>query len=120
MKKETILENCQRILSFKKRSGGIPIITDESLPAIELLNNYEAILDVNGCPSRGVSVLYIKDEKEFEELKIVASEVDVETFKEHNNEMGGLDIESLGIPPDMYIKKFSFLYNGYYWEVENR
>lgn len=116
MQKETILENCQRLLTFLKDEINNPIITNDILPAIELLNHYEVILDVNGCQSKGLSVLYIKDKKEFEELKIVASEIGVETFKEHNNQG---DILSQ-ILSKIYPPKFSFLYNGYYWSVENR
>jgi len=120
MTKETIFENCQRLLTFLKDEKNIPIITDNILPPIELLNHYELILDVNGCPSKGLSVLYIKDKKEFEELKTVASEIGVETFKEYNKQMDILDTNYSQILSEIYHPKFSFLHNGYYWEVENR
>lgn len=122
MTKETIVDNCRRLLSFMKTKQVDLPIRDEELNPMGLLHWYARCLDVNGCYKAGTSILFIKDKEEFKELKDHAA-LNFENFLERHiadvkEEMKkflpNMDFEVFDIP------KFTFDWNGYHWEVENR
>lgn len=120
---ETIEANCNRLGNFY----GMPVFClpqkekEKELQSIDLLNWYSRCLDVNGCPAIGLSLLYIPDEKEYEEMKEFCQLNFKETFskikqmefsEEEKAELKKLQAQVL--PP----RGFQFQHFGYYWEVK--
>jgi hypothetical protein len=122
MTKETIIENCHRLLCFMKTKQVNLTVKDDELNSMGLLRWYERCLDVNGCHNAGTSILFIKDKDEFKELKNYAS-LNFDNYLERHisdvkkalkKKLPDMDFEVFDIP------KFTFDWNGYHWEVENR
>lgn len=128
MKRETILENCQRLIDFiGKKSINLPIKEDE-LNAAGIVKWYSRILDIEGMPASGVSLLIFKNKDEFDELmeyaKLKCSETftpvkkmdeAIGNFKENHPELANIGAEILS---SRNCNVFRFQDMGYNWEAE--
>lgn len=124
MTKETILENCQRVLFFlKNKPDEMEEVKNDDLNPLGLLKHYGLILDINGCFRNGASILYLPNKEEFEEFRNYAALNFKDSFKERNNQeeynklLEHIPNGDFGV---ISPSKFMFEYDGYYWEVENK
>lgn len=121
MTKETIIENCQRLLSFLKINTNDLIIDDISPKGF--LDCYSKLLDINGCENKGHSIFFIPNWDEFKEFREYVSNEYKGSFNNiiENTELKIIVDDSIG---KEYILKayaiFSFQYDGFYWDVTNK
>ena len=104
MTKESIIKNLKRLISFYENDDYLSGIKFIETPS-GLLDTYSRILDVNGAPRSGLSILYLFG-NDFSEMKTWA-EKEAEDFK-------FFDSNRVGFILPQY---FSFSYSGYYWVV---
>ena len=131
MTKETIIENCERLHAFYM--GVLPVVAPieeeaarlgRSLSGMDLIYWYSRFLDVHGCPKSGLSVLFVKNKVEFEEVKELAVFNQWDGYKEKTED----DILE---PAKQFFKnnpsarpliypEISFNHLGYDWRVINK
>lgn len=122
MKKETIIDNCQRLLNFFKNKSIDLQIKNSQLNPNGLLDIYSRLLDVSGCNSTGNSILFIPDKDEFMYFQEQAAKLD--GFVVANNIKLTADFHKLH--PELIDAiivnppTFKFERNGYYWTVINK
>lgn len=123
MTKETIIDNCNRLMAFYKQKPISGHQINETPSCQDLIVWHGRCLDINGAPRMNLSVLYIPIKEEFEEFKSYCKDGFGEGFVEHNSRPVSdevkKEVEKIG-GAIMPIPYFHFKHDGYYWEVLNR
>lgn len=124
MTKETILENCQRIMSFYGETANVMGWITESTAEFnttDLLKWYSRCLDVNGCPSSGVSLILLKDKGEYNEALNHCRLNFSDSFTDRvDSEVPEILKQQFGEKVPTFPARFYFKHNGYNWEIINK
>ena len=116
MDKQTILDNCKRVMIFFKLPDVVEMNISDNPTTIDLLQWYGRVLDVVGAEPRGVSLIYLPNENEYQEVREHCRLNFADTFNDFIDNY----IDHLPSGVMKYkSKRITFQYYGYYWTIIN-
>jgi hypothetical protein len=123
MKKESVIENCERLRAFLKDEYPNKYEGNKNgdFTPKYLLDIYGRILDVHGCPQSGLSKLFLshEDYSEMEDWAVKNLEPHIYThIKETKTEPLQFGGNEIGTIPVLKIACIGFVYNGYQWYIQ--